>query len=89
MFNKLHIVLLVLSLVAIPIFGQDADTTDFEEEGPKKVQGACSSSLPMLFRAAEMPLLGVLLKREQDLKIALETLAGGGPGAASRRPRWG
>ena len=33
MFNKLHIVLLVLSLVAIPIFGQDADTTDFEEEG--------------------------------------------------------
>ena len=33
MFNKLHIVLLVLTLVTIPIFGQDADTTDFEEEG--------------------------------------------------------
>ena len=33
MFNRLHIVLLVLSLAAIPIFGQDADTTDFEEEG--------------------------------------------------------
>ena len=33
MFNKLHIVLVVLSLVTVPIFGQDADTTDFEEEG--------------------------------------------------------
>ncbi len=33
MFNKLHIGLLVLALVAVPIFGQDADTTDFEEEG--------------------------------------------------------
>ena len=33
MFNKLHVVLLVLSLVTTPIFGQDADTTDFEEEG--------------------------------------------------------
>ncbi len=33
MFNKLHIVLLVLSLVTVPISGQDADTTDFEEEG--------------------------------------------------------
>ena len=33
MFNKLHVVTLVLSLVTIPIFGQDADTTDFEEEG--------------------------------------------------------
>jgi len=33
MFNKLHIVLLVLTLVTIPIFGQDADTTEFEEEG--------------------------------------------------------
>jgi len=33
MFNKLHIVLLVLPLVTTPIFGQDADTTDFEEEG--------------------------------------------------------
>ena len=33
MFNKLHIVLVVLSLVTTPIFGQDADTTDFEEEG--------------------------------------------------------
>ena len=32
MFNKLHIVLVVLSLVTVPIFGQDADTTDFEEE---------------------------------------------------------
>ena len=32
MFNKLHVVLLVLSLVTTPIFGQDADTTDFEEE---------------------------------------------------------
>ena len=33
MFNKLHVVLLVISLVTAPIFGQDADTTDFEEEG--------------------------------------------------------
>ena len=35
MFNKLHIVLLALTIVAVPIFGQDADadTTDFEEEG--------------------------------------------------------
>jgi len=33
MFNRLHIVLLVLTLVTIPIFGQDVDTTDFEEEG--------------------------------------------------------
>ena len=33
MFNKLHVVTLVLSLVTTPIFGQDADTTDFEEEG--------------------------------------------------------
>ena len=33
MFNKLHVVLLVLTLVTTPIFGQDADTTDFEEEG--------------------------------------------------------
>ncbi len=35
MFNKLHIRLLVLTIVAVPIFGQDADadTTDFEEEG--------------------------------------------------------
>ena len=33
MFNKLHVVLLVLSLVTAPIFGQDADTTDFEEVG--------------------------------------------------------
>ena len=32
MFNKLHVVLLVISLVTTPIFGQDADTTDFEEE---------------------------------------------------------
>ena len=32
MFNKLHIVLLVLTLVAVPIFGQDADTTDLEQE---------------------------------------------------------
>ena len=32
MFNKLHVVLLVISLVTAPIFGQDADTTDFEEE---------------------------------------------------------
>jgi len=31
MFNKLHVVTLVL--VTTPIFGQDADTTDFEEEG--------------------------------------------------------
>ena len=37
MFNKLHIVLLVLTLVTIPIFGQDADTTDFEEEGGKEM----------------------------------------------------
>jgi len=33
MFNKLHVVLLVLTLVTTPIFGQGADTTDFEEEG--------------------------------------------------------
>ena len=33
MFNKLHVVTLVLSLVTTPIFGQDADTTDFEEKG--------------------------------------------------------
>jgi len=33
MFNKLHVVTVVLSLVTTPIFGQDADTTDFEEEG--------------------------------------------------------
>lgn len=33
MFNKLHVVTLILSLVTTPIFGQDADTTDFEEEG--------------------------------------------------------
>jgi len=33
MFNKLHAVLLILSLVVTPIFGQDADTTEFEEEG--------------------------------------------------------
>ena len=32
MFNKLHVVMLLL-LVTTPIFGQDADTTDFEEEG--------------------------------------------------------
>jgi hypothetical protein len=31
MFNKLYVVTLLL--VTIPIFGQDADTTDFEEEG--------------------------------------------------------
>ena len=37
MFNKLHSVLLVLSLVTVPIFGQDADTTDFEEEGGKEM----------------------------------------------------
>ena len=33
MFNKLHALLLILSLVVTPIFGQDADTTEFEEEG--------------------------------------------------------
>lgn len=32
MFNKFHIVTLVLSLVTAPIFSQDIDTTDFEEE---------------------------------------------------------
>ena len=32
MFNKFHIVTLVLSLVTTPIFSQDTDTTDFEEE---------------------------------------------------------
>ena len=31
MFNKLYVVILLL--VTTPIFGQDADTTDFEEEG--------------------------------------------------------
>lgn len=33
MFNKLRIVVLFLALVTIPIFGQDADTTEFEESG--------------------------------------------------------
>ena len=33
MFNKLHAILLILSLVVTPIFGQNADTTEFEEEG--------------------------------------------------------
>ena len=33
MFNKLHIITLVLSMVTVPIFSQDIDTTDFEEEG--------------------------------------------------------
>ena len=33
MFNKLHVVTVVLSLVTTHIFGRDADTTDFEEEG--------------------------------------------------------
>ena len=33
MFNKLHIIMLVLSIVTAPIVSQDIDTTDFEEEG--------------------------------------------------------
>ena len=33
MFNKLHIITLVLSMVTAPIVSQDIDTTDFEEEG--------------------------------------------------------
>jgi len=33
MFNKLHVIALVLSFMTTPIFGQDADTTDFEEVG--------------------------------------------------------
>jgi len=33
MFNKLHIITIVLSMVTAPIFSQDIDTTDFEEEG--------------------------------------------------------
>ena len=33
MFNKLHVVLLVLPLGTAPIFGQDVDTTGFDEEG--------------------------------------------------------
>ena len=38
MFNKLHIITLVLSMVTAPIFSQDIDTTDFEEEGGEGVQ---------------------------------------------------
>ena len=33
MFNKLHVITLVLSFMTTQIFGQDADTTDFEEVG--------------------------------------------------------